>query len=517
MKNIYLVTLIFIFIQTSYSQVRQTSFPAANGSVKSISRFENTVFICGEFDSIGGVPRHNIAAVDANTGAVLTWNPSPNGTVVEDLLVVSNKLILCGNFTTISGVSTNYIAVYDVNTLNFLPTNVTNAAGNCRSLCSDGNFVYYNAGPLDTYQRFNLNTLLIDSWTTPSCFGSGILFNSAVLGNYLYVGGSFNIYTVSPSLDNIARFKLSDGSLDSNWTIASGSGSYIMRIRSYNNKLYVAGSFTQIGGVNQKGVAEIDTAGFVTTKNFNCSNSQCYALYFQGNTIWIGGNSANIGGYFKQRIAQVNLSTGYATCWDIGGSGIGNASYVKTIWASSDTVYIGTPDGSSFFGKSTAFIGNPSYISLGPDLNICPPAPFTLNANSNGFSSFQWSNGANTPTISSSTSGTYWVTANSASNCYATDTIVVNFCTSTEELGLQINPLIQNPVGDVLQLNPHLFSQNKSLTLEIYDLSGKIVFKKVISSSETDCKISSLNIGFYTLRIFDENEVLAARKFIKSN
>ncbi|MFO1372338.1 MAG: PQQ-binding-like beta-propeller repeat protein [Candidatus Competibacteraceae bacterium] len=52
----------------------------------------NTVYVGGEFDSIGGQARNHLAALDANTGAATAWNPSPDGYRVSTLAIAGNTV-----------------------------------------------------------------------------------------------------------------------------------------------------------------------------------------------------------------------------------------------------------------------------------------------------------------------------------------------------------------------------------------------------------------------------------------
>src|SRR5206468_1528981 len=60
--------------------------PNANGSVSALALDGTTVCTGGNFTSIGGLTRNNIAALDATTGQATPWNPSANG-VVDALAV----------------------------------------------------------------------------------------------------------------------------------------------------------------------------------------------------------------------------------------------------------------------------------------------------------------------------------------------------------------------------------------------------------------------------------------------
>ncbi|MGE0078100.1 MAG: hypothetical protein AB7S48_09590, partial [Bacteroidales bacterium] len=65
-------------------------------------------------------------------------------------------------------------------------------------------------------------------------------------------------------------------------------------------------------------------------------------------------------------------------------------------------------------------------LDLGNDTTICSYDNLVINAQS-GFSSYLWSNGATTPTITVNQSGTYSVTVNDNTGCLQTDEINVKF------------------------------------------------------------------------------------------
>jgi gliding motility-associated-like protein len=71
-------------------------------------------------------------------------------------------------------------------------------------------------------------------------------------------------------------------------------------------------------------------------------------------------------------------------------------------------------------------IGGANALSIGNDTAICGPVNLTLNAGS--ATSYNWSTGATSQTINVSSTGTYWVTINSAT-CPATDSINVTSAT----------------------------------------------------------------------------------------
>ncbi len=506
-----LLFILLLAVTSAQAQIKQNNFAGVNNDVLDIIRYQNTVFAGGAFDSAGAVYRNHLAAVDAITGAVLSWNPNPNGEV-RRFLVTGNKLVVAGLFDTISGVERKHIAVYDLPSLNLLTSNINNTSYYEEALYAEGGYVYYNAyfpTSGDGIARFGINTLATDLWRIDSLNANSITAIT-ILNNYVYVAGAFTYLNAQ----NIARFDKTTRNLDTSFHFYTNGGNYLEDMISFAGKIYVCGNFSQLGGLNRNGIAEIDPAGFITSKDFYCSNHVVSAIFPQGNTLWIGSNSANIGGNYRYRIGQVDINSGYATCWDATNLGTGNASRMTAIYVQNDTVYAGAyANFSNVYNSITAFVGNPSYINIGPDLTICPPVPFTLNAAVTGFQSYAWNNGSTASSITSSMPGLYWVTATSSGGCSATDSVMVNFCTSINDFIPPDQMIMQNVVQDYLYLNATAKTLRAFDEIMIYDLAGHTLLK--LNNDVEKVNTERLNPAIYFVCFKNRNAVVGRAKFIK--
>jgi len=88
-----------------------TAFWQTNGTVRAIAFRGNVVYVGGQFTSVRppgaaagtkAFTRHNVAAFNTKTGAVLKWSPGANGTV-RTIVVASTRIYLGGSFTTVGG------------------------------------------------------------------------------------------------------------------------------------------------------------------------------------------------------------------------------------------------------------------------------------------------------------------------------------------------------------------------------------------------------------------------------
>ncbi|MGH2966132.1 MAG: beta strand repeat-containing protein [Solirubrobacterales bacterium] len=100
----------------------------------------STVYAGGDFTSIGGQARHNIAALDASSGNATAWDPSASSIVYA--LAVSGQTVYAGGFfTTIGGQTRNHIAALDASTGNATAWN-PNASASVTALVVAGQTVY---------------------------------------------------------------------------------------------------------------------------------------------------------------------------------------------------------------------------------------------------------------------------------------------------------------------------------------------------------------------------------------
>ena len=91
-------------------------FPRVAGPVfKVLPDGQNGWFIAGGFTAVGGLPRSNLAHIFAN-GAVDAWCPEPND-IVSDIALDGGVLYLSGDFTSVGGKPRRYLAAVDVHTV----------------------------------------------------------------------------------------------------------------------------------------------------------------------------------------------------------------------------------------------------------------------------------------------------------------------------------------------------------------------------------------------------------------
>lgn len=149
-------------------------------------------------------------------------------------------------------------------------------------------------------------------------------------------------------------------------------------------------------------------------------------------------------------------------------------------------------------------------VSLGNDIVVCQSqAPVTLNAGNH--TSYNWSTGFTTSTISVSNTGNYSVTVKNAEGCSATDNILVtvNACAGIEELALEAN-IFPNPTQESVQVE--FRNELANAQVKVMDLQGKIIFEQNnFSGQSLKIDLSQAEAGIYLLHVAQENQNAISR------
>lgn len=187
--------------------------------VTNILVYNNVVYFSGNFHQVGGQTRDYLAAVDATTGALLSWYPNVGGSITC-FAQYNNSILIGGYFATVNGQSrTNFASLTTTGTLN----------------------------------TFSLNIV-----------GSSVE-DIAIKGSSMYLAGYFT--TVSgQSRMGACKVNLGNGSLLS-WNPNTNQSP--SKIDIYNNRIYLLNNFTNVNGQLPKYYAVVDTtSGALVTNNY---------------------------------------------------------------------------------------------------------------------------------------------------------------------------------------------------------------------------------------------------------
>jgi hypothetical protein len=148
-------------------------------------------------------------------------------------------------------------------------------------------------------------------------------------------------------------------------------------------------------------------------------------------------------------------------------------------------------------------------ITAIPGTTMCMDGSANLVASGLGVDSYSWSTGQTTPfiTVSPTVSTTYTVYVQSNSTGCVGDeqvTIVVKRCTGLDEKSAGADDLLVYPNPNTGVFNIEL-NNGMSKALEMYDVTGRIVYSNTIQEDKLSMDISSLAKGIYYLKVQSNN------------
>ena len=317
--------------------------PNPNGNVYSIQANNGLLYVGGAFDSIDTEARTSLAAIDASTGSVQSWNPEIHfdnynagytgpDRYISDLMLVNNKLYVAGMYqmstTTLNdggrgiyGLARFDITTGDLDTTFHISTNysdqtiITGIAVKDDKLFVVGNFdltqgdvAVKNVGVVDisTGALTNINTDLEFSVNNSSTTPKILLRN-----NILYVW-SMGVKKISTEeiRPYFVSLNVSDGTLTS-W---NANPDYFVYSTSFSNgKMLLSGGFYflksysgDLLGININDAEYIEFPSMYTI----------YSIVSSDKYIFMGGDFSKYGDSTVNGLARLNRSDLSCTIFD---------------------------------------------------------------------------------------------------------------------------------------------------------------------------------------------------------
>lgn len=288
--------------------------PSPNGSVYAIAISEPTIYIGGQFTTINNQSRFNIAAINAD-GTLLEWNPSPRNSNNDSLSQV-NAISVLNSIIYIGGGFKS----------------VTNETG---QLSTRNNTVAFS------------DTGVLQTWN-PS--PNGEVYAIAILNDIIYVGGFFSIVNennVAQDLptenrQSVAAFTTT-GVLQQ-WNPTPNGPVYAIGV--LGETIYLGGQFDSVKTttiISRKNAAAFDISGDLIQTWNPSPNGIVNAIAVSGLYIYIGGEFDKVQGVSDGTISEFERI--YAASFSINGElqswePLINGP-VKAIAISSFNIYIG--------------------------------------------------------------------------------------------------------------------------------------------------------------------------------
>ena len=285
---------------------------------------DGKILIGGQFDNVLGVPRANLARLNANGTLDLAFDPSPNSYIQSITLQADGKILVGGNFTSIGGQARNRIARLDATT-GLADSFNPNANDEVRPIVVQldgkilvgGYFTSIGGQVRNRCARLDPTTGLADT-LDPNA--DNYLQTVALQADgKILVGGAFT--TIGGQTRRaIARLDPTTGLADSfNPFTGPTAGQMISIVVQPDGKILVSGEFSSIGGQSRKGFARLDPAsGLADSFDPNADNSfggRSMVVQADGK-ILVGGVFSAIGGQPRRYFARLDPITALADPFD---------------------------------------------------------------------------------------------------------------------------------------------------------------------------------------------------------
>jgi hypothetical protein len=360
--------------------------PQPTGNVRALALDGTELFLGGDFQTIGaGEDRRRLASVDVTTGAVSAFDPD-TGSGVFALSVRSHFVLAGGQFSFVKGTPRNRLAAFDAVQGHLLPWN-PNANNTVWALLAAGGDIFA-AGQFTSIGGLNRQRLAaLDPATgaaRPGFFASlnGTGRALAAWNDTLFVGGDFTVVTpAGPSQGRagLAAVNLATGAVRSNFVanaiVPAGVTSNLQALVVHRDRVYVAGQFTNVGGLPRRRLAAVDAATGAVLPWAPAVGTNVFALAAFDTNIYLGGEFTvvtNTSGtaVTRNRLAAVSALTGEVTAWNPNANNI-----VSALRLGGTNLYVG--------GNFTTIAGQPRQrlAELDPRRNTTNASPWSPAVN----------------------------------------------------------------------------------------------------------------------------------------
>lgn len=210
-----------------------------------------------------------------------------------------------------------------------------------------GNFTSWNSQPVTHIVRLKPSGDRDMTFNPPAL--NGPVYDVLVdpLSNKIYLAGSFTNVGANASAKYLIRLDGATGALDNSFLPAPNA--LVTSLALNGSILYLGGTFTQVLGTTRSYLAAIDLSATPALKSFAPSfNTTVWCMKVVGTTLIVGGNFTTVSGNSRSRLAQFDLTAGTLTAWN---PGAGNEVHKMAVLG--DTLVISGPFMFDFGGGNT--------------------------------------------------------------------------------------------------------------------------------------------------------------------
>ena len=332
-------------VKLDATAVADSTLPRVDGTVyTTVADGSGGWYIGGDFTTVGGVARNNLAHIDASGSLDPLWDGDANG-IVRALAVSGTTVYAGGDFTTVNGgVARNHLVALSTADGTVLGAWDGDADGIVRALAVSGTTVFAGGDFTAVNGVVTRNYLAALDSSNGSVLGSwdgdanGVVHALAVSndGLTLFAGGDFTAVNGVVTRNYLAALDSSNGSVLGSWDGDANGVVRALAVSIDGLTLFAGGDFTLLGDISRNRVAAVTTVDG-SVENWNPSaGGSVYSLSVYASDVFAGGSFASVGGVTRHNLAAVDLVTGEASDWNPGVDG-----EVRTLLLSGTDIYVG--------------------------------------------------------------------------------------------------------------------------------------------------------------------------------
>jgi hypothetical protein len=310
------------------------SIPGFNGTVRATAYLGDTIYVGGDFTAAvvkgKSITRNRLAAIDATTGALLPWAPSANARV-RAIAVSGAAIYVAGEFGTINGVKRDNLAKLSATNGAVATTFKHAIAGQPYALAADNGRLYLGGTitKVGTLARtrlaaFNLVSGVLDASWKPTADDAVHAITSAP--GRVYVGGKFHKVNGIGGYDRLAALDPATGAIVTGFKPKPP-------VIAYGVAVTADGVYSAHGGQGGK-INAYTTAGVLRWTTAFDGDAQ--AVTTLGDTVYVGGHfdeacrSPRTGDHGacldgsddRVKLAALNAADGHLLDWTANANGV---------------------------------------------------------------------------------------------------------------------------------------------------------------------------------------------------
>jgi uncharacterized repeat protein (TIGR01451 family) len=283
-----------------------------NSTVHTLAAIGTTLYVGGTFTQAAGSPASRVAAFDTTQSGNAGWSALGDGVNFQlaAMATIGTDLYVGGVFTQAGGAAANRVAKFDTTQSgnagwsalgDGVNSNVTALAAIGTNLYVGGFFSQAGGSAANRVARFDSIQGGNAGWSALGDGVDGSVVAMTAIDAELYVAGGFT-QAGGSAANRIAVFNTNQSG-NAGWSaLGDGVDASVVDLTAIDTDLYVAGGFTQAGGVAANFIAKLDTIGIGNTGWSALGDG----LSGNGQALIAVGTDLYVGGRFRQAGSKVN-------------------------------------------------------------------------------------------------------------------------------------------------------------------------------------------------------------------